>query len=86
MNNIIAGLSIKADYKWISLHYISQVAKDTIIELGMISACILVIYQITKGAPVGGFVMLVSYWYNFTGKSFCRLLNRTSGGIVIKST
>ncbi|CAD6570642.1 MAG: hypothetical protein ASARMPREDX12_003784 [Alectoria sarmentosa] len=64
----VVGLSIKADYKWISLHYISQVAKDTIIELGMISACILAIYQITKGAPVGGFVMLVSYWYNFTVK------------------
>lgn len=70
MINVNAGLNMKAQTKLYSFYYISWAVKDTIMEIGMICACILAIYQISNGAPIGNFVMLVSYWANFTGKPF----------------
>lgn len=67
-----AGLNMRAHTKYISVYYLSWIAKDTIIELGMICACILALYQISTGAPIGNFVMLVAYWGNFTGGPFAR--------------
>lgn len=64
----VVGLNLKAETKFYSFYYVSWAVRDTIIELGMIFACILAIYQISNGAPIGNFVMLVSYWANFTGK------------------
>ena len=65
-----AGLNSKARAKFYYFYYITWAVEETIIELGMIGACILAIYQISNGAPIGNFVMLVSYWANFTGKLF----------------
>ena len=59
---------MKAHTKYLSVFYLSWIVKDTIIELGMICACILALYQISNGAPIGNFVMLVAYWGNFTGE------------------
>lgn len=67
MMTVNAGLNLKAETKFYSFYYVSWAVRDTIIELGMIFACILAIYQISNGAPIGNFVMLVSYWANFTG-------------------
>lgn len=64
----IVGLNLKAQTKYYLFFYVTQGLRDTIIELGMICACILAIYQISNGAPIGNFVMLISYWGNFTGK------------------
>lgn len=64
----IAGLNLKAQTKYYSFFYMTEIVRDTIIEFGMVCACILAIYQISNGAPIGNFVMLVSYWGNFTGK------------------
>ncbi|KAM0796010.1 hypothetical protein BDR22DRAFT_812779 [Usnea florida] len=64
----IVGLNMRAHTKFLSVYYLSWVVQDTIIELGMICACILALYQISNGAPIGNFVMLVAYWGNFTGK------------------
>lgn len=68
MMTVNAELNLKAETKFYSFYYLSWAVKDTIIELGMICACILAIYQISNGAPLGNFVMLVSYWANFTGE------------------
>lgn len=68
MMTITAGLSLKAQTKYYSFYYMTWGIRDTIIELGMICACILSLYQISNGAPIGNFIMLVSYWGNFTGK------------------
>lgn len=65
-----AGLNMKAQTKFYTAYFMSWAVKDTIIELGMICACMLAIYQISNDAPIGNFVMLVSYWGNFTGKPF----------------
>lgn len=67
MMTISADLNLKAQTKYYYVWYVSWAVKDTIIELGMICASILAIYQISNGAPIGNFVMLVSYWANFTG-------------------
>ena len=69
MVTVNTGLNLKAAAKYNYFYYMSWGIKDTIIELGMICACILAIYQISNGAPIGNFVMLVAYWGNFTGKS-----------------
>ena len=61
---------MRAHTKFLSVYYLSWVVQDTIIELGMICACILALYQISNGAPIGNFVMLVAYWGNFTGEPF----------------
>ena len=79
-NDRDAGLNMKAHTKYISVYYLSWIAKDTIIELGMICACILALYQISNGAPIGNFVMLVAYWGNFTGGLLlCQRLIRRVG-------
>lgn len=69
MLTITAGLNLKAETKYYAFYYMTWGVKDTIIELGMICACILSLYQISNGAPIGNFIMLVTYWANFTGKS-----------------
>ena len=67
--SINAGLNLNAQLKYYLFYYAYWTVRDTVIELGMICACILAIYQISNGAPIGNFVMLVSYWANFTGDS-----------------
>lgn len=64
----IVDLNLKANARYTYFFYVFHAIRDTIIEAGMICACILAIYQISNGAPIGNFVMLVSYWGNFTGK------------------
>ena len=42
--------------------------EETVIDFGLAGAALLAIYQIAHAAvPVGSFVMLMSYWGNFTG-------------------
>ena len=66
---IDSGNTLKVQAKTYYFWYTAASYKDTLIELGRICACILAIYQISQGAPIGTFVMLVSYWSRFTGKS-----------------
>ena len=67
LTSIDAGMVLEAKRKYYVLFNIYWCVRDTVIELGQICACILALYQISKGAPIGNFVMLVSYWVNFTG-------------------
>lgn len=78
-----AGLNSKALTKFYYLYYITWATGDTVIELGMICACILAIYQISNGAPIGNFVMLVSYWANFTGKLLTLMAVDMSGWLML---
>ena len=77
------GFNLKAMIKLQSFYYMSGAIEYTVIELGKICACILAIYQISKGAPIGNFVMLVSYWGNFTGKTFAFLAVDVSRCLII---
>lgn len=70
LTSIYAGMSLKAEKRYYNLFYLDWFFRDTVIELGEICACILALYQISQGAPIGNFVMLISYWGNFTGNSF----------------
>ncbi len=63
-------LHLNAERNFYAFYYMTWAINDTIMELGMICASILAIYQISNGAPIGNFVMLISYWGNFTGKPF----------------
>ena len=82
---INAGFNLKAELKYYILYYAYWAVRDTVIELGMICACILAIYQISYGAPIGNFVMLVSYWANFTGTSFALVAVDASHCLTISS-
>ena len=73
-----AGLSLRAQTKYYSSYILYWIAKDTVIDLGQICACVLALYQISKGAPIGSFVMLITYWGNFTGNHFSVIAVATS--------
>lgn len=83
MITVITGLNLKAQTKYYLFFYVTQGLRDTIIELGMICACILAIYQISNGAPIGNFVMLISYWGNFTGKPFVSIVVGPSSWLML---
>ena len=70
LTTVNAGLNLRAQINYIVLCYLYWTARDTVIELGQICACVLALYQISKGAPIGSFVMLITYWGNFTGSPF----------------
>ena len=70
LTTVNADLNLRAKINYLVLYYIYWTARDTVIELGQICACVLALYQISKGAPIGSFVMLITYWGNFTGNAF----------------
>ena len=61
-----AGLNLRAQMNYYRSYILYWIAKDTVIDLGQICACVLALYQISEGAPIGNFVMLITYWGNFT--------------------
>lgn len=84
LTSIIAGMNVKAEIKYYTLYYLGWCIGDTVMEIGEIGACILALYQISKGAPIGNFVMLISYWGNFTGNSFALITVDSAPSNVIK--
>ena len=78
LTHVYAGLSLQAQMKYYSDYILYWIAKDTVISLGQICACVLALYQISKGAPIGNFVMLITYWGNFTGNPFAVIAVATS--------
>lgn len=84
LTSMNAGMSLKAETKYYTLFYQDWCVRDTVIELGEICACILALYQISKGAPIGNFVMLISYWGNFTGNSFALITVGSAPSNLIK--
>ena len=64
---LIVGWNLRAQKKYYHIFYLNWAVGTTVIQLGQICACILAVYQISNGAPIGNFIMLVSYWGNFTG-------------------
>lgn len=53
------------------LYYIGNLCKESVLEIGYSSACLLAAYQVFKGnLGVGVFVVLLNYWARFTGIYF----------------
>lgn len=77
------GLSLRAQTKYYGSYILYWIAKDTVIDLGQICACVLALYQISKGAPIGNFVMLITYWGNFTGSPFALIAVATSRCLMV---
>ena len=72
------GWNLRAQMNYYRSYILYWIAKDTVIDLGQICACVLALYQISKGAPIGNFVMLITYWGNFTGNPFALIAAATS--------
>ena len=77
------GLNLRARMNYYLSYILYWIAKDTVIDLGQICACVLALYQISKGAPIGNFVMLITYWGNFTGNPFALIAVATSRCLIV---
>ena len=65
----VVGLHLAAQLRITLLYYIAWALEDFVMELGLIGAGSLVIYQIVNGIQkVGSFAMLMMYWGTFTGR------------------
>ena len=78
-----AGLNLRAEAMYLLLYSFHWIIRDTVIDLGQICACILALYQVSKGAPIGSFVMLISYWGNFTSDPSALIAVATSHCLIL---
>lgn len=59
--------TLQATWKCICFSSMVNIAKDSILQIGFIGACFIAVYRVSVGqSSVGTFVVLLSYWANFT--------------------
>ena len=65
------GSYLMARLRQLFVFYMSWMGGDSILELGLVCATFLAVYQIAHGTvPIGSFAMLTSYWASFTSRLY----------------